>query len=421
MSSEPKILVVGTTPDYIDIIRCFSGDSVVFITEPELRANASEPSPADWEEVLSGLSDPETVFSNLEVHLEKHNLFIAGVTAFDCESLLVASFIAGKLKLPFSSADSIKNCRDKFISKKLWKAAAIKTPETEIVNSLEDALSFFRKMKSKCVMKPKTGTGSELTFLCAAEADTAKAYDTICLGLAARKNDRLYNTEKDGQILIEEFIEATEYSADFTVNGDKIEIIRLTRKIRQTSSVFGITAAYLLLDAPPPAIDTIHLQDVFLRSCKTLGITNAICMMDFFIKGKEIFLLETAPRPGGDCIPFLLEKTSGLNMLKAALDFSVNPGISFGSFSGTGAYLGIRIIADRAGIFETVDVSPLENEKCVKNISISRKKGSEILLPPEDYDSWILGYIIAECTNAEAPEQQVKELLGKIHCKISKN
>lgn len=418
MLYDSKRLVVGTTPDYIDIIRRFSGGGTVFITEPELRVNASEPCPDDWEEVLSGFQDPETVFCNLAIHLKKYNISVSGVTAFDCESLLTASFIAEKLKLPFTSAASIKNSRDKFISKKLWKASGIKTPETEIINSPDEALCFFRNIKNKCVIKPKTGTGSELMFLCAGEAEISTSYDIIARELEARKNDRLYNMENGNQIIIEEFIEAPEYSADFTVNGDRIEIIRLTRKIKRPAPVFGITTAYLLLNAPPPGINTLQLKQIFLESCKALEINNAICMMDFFVKDEDIFLLETAPRPGGDCIPFLMEKITGLNILKETLNFSANPRISFGNFSEMESCLGIRIIADRAGILEDIDTSLLEKEKNIKTVFISRKTGSEILMPPDDYDLWILGYIIAEREKTISPEQQVNEILNKIHCKI---
>jgi len=418
MSYDSKILVVGTTSDYIDIIRRFSGGSALFITEPDQRMNAFESCPDAWEEVLSEFQDPETLFCNLDIHLKKYKLSVSGITAFDCESLLPASYIAEKLKLPFTSAASIKNCRDKFISKKLWKASGIKTPETEIINSQDEALCFFRNIKSRCVIKPKTGAGSELMFLCADEAAIKTSYDIIARELEARKNNRLYNMENGNQIIIEEFIDAPEYSADFTVNGDRIEIIRLTQKIKRSSSVFGITTAYLLLNAPPPGINTQQLQEVFLENCKALGISNAICMMDFFVKDGEVFLLETAPRPGGDCIPFLLEKTAGLNMLKEAMDFSTNPRVSFGDISEMEPGLGIRIIADRAGIFENVDTSRLEKEKNIKAVFINRKPGSEILMPPDDYDSWILGCIIAEREKTISPEQQVNEVLSKIHCKI---
>ena len=418
MLYDSKILVVGTTPDYIEIIRRVSGGRAVFITEPDLRRKASEPCPDGWEELLSDFKNQETLIFRLDAHLKKYGFSISGVTAFDCESLLAASFIAEKLKLPFVSAQAVKNCRDKFISKKLWKAAGVKTPAAEIVNSLKDALDFFRRAKGRSVIKPRTGAGSELVFLCSDESEVSSSYDMIDRELKTRSNSRLYDMRNSSQIIMEEFIEATEFSADFAIRDGNVKIIRLTQKIKRTAPVFGITSAYLLLNTSPGGTDTARLEETFLKSCIATGINNAICMMDFFVKDGDIFLLETAPRPGGDCIPFLLEKATGLNILKAALDFSVNPETSFPDFSEAKPCMGIRIIADKAGLFEAIDTSRLEKEKNIKSIYISTKAGSEIFMPPEDYDSWILGYIIAEREKSLSPEQQVTDTLDKVYCKI---
>lgn len=418
MWSNQKILVVGTTPDYVDIIRGFSGGRAVFITEPELRTRASEPAPEDWEELLSEFHDPGLIFSRLETHLKKYSFSVSGIVSFDCESLAAASFLAEKLKLPFPSGKAVENCRDKFVSKKLWKASGIKTPESEIINSAGEALRFFRKINNRCVFKPRTGTGSELVFLCSDETDIEAAYNMIEEGLENRKKSRLYNMKASGQIIAEEFINAPEYSADFTINDGRIKIIRITQKIKHASPGFGITTAYLLLNAPPPGINTLQLQQAFLKSCRALSINNAICMMDFFVKNGDIFLLETAPRPGGDCIPFLLEKAAGLNILEMTMDFSLNPEIPFGNFCEMEPHLGIRIITDKTGILKEIDISKLAGEKEIKDIQINMKTGSEILMPPANYDSWILGHIIAERKETIFPEQQVKEILEKVYCKI---
>jgi hypothetical protein len=45
--------------------------------------------------------------------------------------------------------------------------------------------------------------------------------------------------------------------------------------------------------------------------------------------------------------------------------------------------------------------------------------GSEILLPPKDYDSWVLGHVIAGREMSLSPERQVEETLSRINCKIA--
>lgn len=418
MRSDSKNLVVGTTPDYIDLIRGFSSGNTIFITESVLRLSASEPCPVPWEELLSDFQSPEIVFTELKAHLDKYNFSVLGVTAFDCESLSTASFIAEKLGLPFVSSQAVENCRDKLVSKQLWRAVGLKTPESEIISSEDDAQRFFRRVKNKIVLKPKTGAGSELVFLCSNERAAAEFYKLIKEGLKDRKS-RLYNSNAADQIVGEEFIEGSEFSADFTVSGDNIEIIRLTRKIKREAPDFGITGAYLLLNAPPPDISLTLLKHYFLRSCQSLGITRAICMIDFFVCNGDVILLETAPRPGGDCLPFLLEKAAKVNILKAALDFSTGAKVSFRDPCGMKPHLGIRIIADKAGILEGIDISLLMEEEEIVEIRINKKTGSVIRLPPEDYDSRILGHVIVERKKTILPELQVKETLNKMRFKIA--
>lgn len=419
MRSEPKTLVVGTTPDYVEFLRRSCGGSAVFITEPGLRAKASEPCPEDWEELLTGLEDFDLALSRLFLHLKRHGLALGGVAAFDCESLPAAAFMAERLGLPFASRRAVENCRDKFLSKKLWRAAGLKAPDAQIVDSLDDALSFFRRTGGACVVKPRAGTGGEFVFLCSGEAELESACSAIFEGLDARERPCPRIGDGGGRIVIEEYVDATEYSADFMVDGDEIGIIRLSRKIKRVGTPIGVTIAYLLLEAPPDGVDELRLRRIFLDSCRALGVGRAICMMDFFVKGGEVLLLETAPRPGGDCIPFLLEKAAGIDILKMTLDFSCGSKAGFENLSRKGDHLGMRIMADREGVLEAVDVSALSGEKNVKSVHVGRRAGSEILLPPKDYDSWVLGHVIAGREKSMPPERQVEETLSKIDCRIA--
>jgi len=50
---EPKVLVVGTTADYIDWIQKSCPGRALFLTEPGVRRQAEEPCPLPGEEILS--------------------------------------------------------------------------------------------------------------------------------------------------------------------------------------------------------------------------------------------------------------------------------------------------------------------------------------------------------------------------------
>lgn len=115
---ESRLLVVGTTPDYIHWIRENYPDRVVFITDSRVRQAAVEPIPPAKEEILVRLESDEAVFSALIKHLETYGITFTGVVCYDCESLELAATIASVFDFDFMSVEAVRNCRDKFIFEK---------------------------------------------------------------------------------------------------------------------------------------------------------------------------------------------------------------------------------------------------------------------------------------------------------------
>ncbi len=97
MATEKKVLVVGTTSDYIDWIRTACPGSVVFLTDQSARSNASEPVPHPGEELLCHLAETETVLQLLQDFLLHGEIDIEGIACFDCEYLLLTSIVAAEL------------------------------------------------------------------------------------------------------------------------------------------------------------------------------------------------------------------------------------------------------------------------------------------------------------------------------------
>ena len=57
MHSDARALVVGTTADYIQWIRCACPGEALFLTDPLVRRNAAESPPLSSEEVCCDLTD----------------------------------------------------------------------------------------------------------------------------------------------------------------------------------------------------------------------------------------------------------------------------------------------------------------------------------------------------------------------------
>lgn len=144
-------------------------------------------------------------------------------------------------------------------------------------------------------------------------------------------------------------------------------------------------------------------------------------MVDFMVRQGDILLLEMAPRPGGDCLPALLRHCLGLDIIRLALDFAQGRPIRLPPPAGRDPCLGLRIHARRDGVLRKIDIGPLPRDPRLLEVQVTREPGHVIQMPPEDYDSWIMGYIIARPFTHMPVEAQCHELVEQLVMDIGEN
>jgi len=415
-SDREVVLVVGTTPDYIDWLRRAAPGSVLFLTDPAIWQGAKESRPDPEEEIRCDLTNDRLVRTSLTRHLARWNLKLSGIACYDCESMELAAALAVDYALSYPALRAIHHCRDKYLSKLIWKENRLPCPEVRKVRSEEETIHFLEKLGGPLVLKPLCGAGSELVFRCTSPADCDINYQRVLSGLERLRTNRLYCSDAPAAELIiaEEFIQGEEYSCDFIIDDGPLRLIRLTRKIRANNRPFGTTEGYVLIPAPPAGIDGEGFLETLRRAASALEIHRGICMLDFIVRDNEMVLLEIAPRPGGDCLPFLLRRACQLDILKLNLDFARHfPITPWKQIGDSASYLGIRIIAGQGGILKRIDTDKLSEDPRVMEIGLLREPGHIITMPPADYNSWILGYIIARLNAAGDAEGQLAELIEK--------
>jgi len=416
VQSDPRVLVVGTTSDYIDWIRTRSPGRALFLTDPAVRRGAQEPSPPPAEEILSNLSDYGRARRALRQHLDRQGLQVNGVACYDCESMELAAYLAAELGLAYPSVQAVKNCRDKYLSKTLWQEHGLHTPQVKQIRSAAEAADFSRELGGACVLKPLSGSGSELIFCCADAQACEKSFHDIRQGLLQRRENPLYKSffSDDPVILAEALINGDEYSCDFVIEDGRAQIIRLTRKIVSSDGPFGTALGYILPAALPAAVDEDDLLQTLARSAEALGLERAVCMLDFMVHQDRIVLLELAPRPGGDCLPFLLRRCWNLDVLELFLDFCQGRPLRLPPRSAAHPCIGLRLHARQGGTLRKIDAGRLQQDQRVSEVHLTRRPGHRIKMPPEDYDTWLLGHVIFEPDAHSEPQAQCRELLEKL-------
>lgn len=416
-----RVVVVGTTSDYIDHIRQYDPGRALFITDPAERARAHEERPDAQEEILCDLSDADLVVQRLREHLSAHAITLDGVACYDCESLGLSASLARELALPFPSSAAVASSRNKFTARTLWQNNGVTCPKSIKVRTADEVQAFLTETNGPVVIKPLTGSGSELVFKCTDTRQCSLAFATIKNRLARHENTRMYADEDPSSVLtsarkefvVEEFVAGMEYSSDVIVDGGSIHIIRTARKIPAPSQSFGTTLAYVLPGVLPENIAECELHDQILRASGALGIDRAVCMVDFIVQDGTVSLLEMTPRVGGDCLPPLISSSCGLDTITLALDFAQGKKLSIPEKSRWRPLVGLRVFADTAGIIRRIDESSARDDPRVIRVHIAHSAGSTVVLPPDDYDSRILGYVIFSPSTADI-EQECYELAAKL-------
>lgn len=420
--SNTRALVVGTTADYIAWIQNTCPRQALFFTDPEVRRTPAEPSPAAADELCGNLSDHRRAGRRIEDHLHQYGLVLDGIACFDCESMELAAELADHFALPYPSVQAVRNCRDKLQAKRLWRAHRLNTPPATAIGSADEAVDFFRAVGAPVVLKPTSGSGSELVFKCRDAPSCAHSYQQIRRGLQQRRANRLYSprTPAAGPLIMAEgFSDGPEYSCDFIVEDGRAHVIRLARKIKTPGEPFGTILGYLLPAQLPTTLRQDRFSQILYQSAAALGIERAVCMLDFIVSRGDMVLLELAPRPGGDCLPFLMRRGYGLDMLKLQLDFSRRKPLALPPLVADKPLVGLRLLARCSGTLKGVNLNDIEGDPRVLEIQLIRRPGHCITLPPADYDSWLLGHMIFAPDDQKDVHTQCSTLLERIPVEVA--
>jgi biotin carboxylase len=419
--SSTRILVVGTTRDYIDRIRDRMPRRALFLTHPGTVPPGMAPLPPD-EELVYPLTDEGGAAAELISLLDREAITLCGITCFDCESLPLAAALAERWGLPFPSRETVFHCRDKYISKKIWLDHGISTPQVRQVLGLEDIHAFMRETGEPVILKPRAGSGSALTFRCDAIDTAAEHYAGILKGLKDHTDNRLFQTigpDRQPGVICEEWVSGDEFSCDAYINGKDVRILRTARKYFSAELPVGTTLAYEIPGGLPDGIPEASFREQLGQAAAALGLKRGLCMVDFIHCNGRCYFLELSPRLGGDCLPWLIKESCGVDMLELALDFAEGLSPAMPPPDQWEHLIGVRFHADRAGRLAAIRPRFREYNENVRSQLWIRHPGDRIQLPPKDYDMWLLGHIIFSPRAVLDIPQQIRDLLRAVQVDIS--
>lgn len=370
-STRPRLLVVGTgSRPYREYL--------LASIAPHYRVHLLIGHEADWErryvEGWSVLDFEDTVDGEQMIVAAKQAASQApfdGVLTWDEARVLQAAKVAQALQLPGGDPEMALRCRDKHLTRTALAEAAVPQPRSVMVSSPAQALSAAAEIGYPVVLKPRAMAAS----LGVVRVDNPEQ-------LAARF-DFARDTTMPGawhydQVLVEEYLTGEEISLDAAVHHGRTLPLFVARKQVGYPPYFeeighSVTASDPLLDDPA-------LRRVLQEAHDALAFTDGMTHTELKLTSAGPKVVEVNARLGGDLIPYLGQRATGIEpgMVAAAVACGTSPSITT-TRSRTGA-VRFFYVEEPDTTIEQIRFAPLDCPAL--DLAAALAEPGEVLSPP---------------------------------------
>ncbi|MFH1571978.1 MAG: ATP-grasp domain-containing protein [Gemmatimonadota bacterium] len=404
-----RLLVVQPSLDYAGRVTAHFPDAVLAAAPPRAAVLRRT-----WPHVLEApLPDPAAAARQAAAWRRDPGLGIGGVACFVCEHLAAAAAIARVLQVPYYTEEQVQCTRHKERAAAAWRAAGVAVPESRVVASLEELLAFGARTRPPWILKPEDGTGSEWVLKVDTGEELAAADARLRAGLAERGL-------RHPAYLAQTFVQGREISADVYVDGDRLEVPRLTEKhLLEVPGQAGLVGAYYPSRAD--AAVRAECRDAYRRALDALGIRRGLVMVDGILAHGRLHLLEMGLRPGGDCLPDLCRSATGYDPVRAACQVALGQVPELPDWGAGAPVAALHLMADREGTVRRLDVGRLEADPRVLHVEVYHEAGESLRRWAGSYDDRVLAAAVVRCADpAQLPEME-RALAGLIDLELEED
>ncbi len=283
-----------------------------------------------------------------------------------------AAYVAEKMGLPGNPYKSVEILCSKDKFRKFLKEHGFCTPKAEGYDSAEDALRDIAegKFKLPVIVKPVDSSGSK----------GVGQIDDVSSTEEKLKYAMSFSREK--RIIVEEFVE--KYGYQIAGDGLSIDGKLVFRCFANDHfdpkcvNPFVPISASFPYNMPKSVQDKIHGE--IQRLLTLLDMKTCTYNFDMRIdKDHNVYLMEVAPRDGGNYIPEIIKYETGIDLaecsVKAAMGETIG-NISLIEPTGFWAYYAVHSLKD--GILKFIDIDSEVQEKNIVENHILAKPGDEV-------------------------------------------
>jgi predicted ATP-grasp superfamily ATP-dependent carboligase len=337
----------------------------------------------DSDQVTSQFGDT-VIVQNFDENISDETLIklqkITHVLPVDHSGLKYAGYLVDLLGAKGNKLFAIEHSMNKFESRNTFNSISNIKAKNMITKSLKD-IELFTEKYGTSVLKPNFGSASK-SVLKINNFNQSKDYII-----------NLMNDCEDQEMIIEQYIEGTEYALEGNLINSNLNKITIFDKPIEYKEPYFEESIYI---TPSELSEELQIQIVELigNACKKIGLENGPIHVEFKILDENIFIIEINPRMIGGlcskCLSFGLFKVSLEEItLHAFLYDELKPIELLSNYVGV-----LMLPTPKTGKFVSINQDELEKIDNVSTVEITVSQNSDLLEPP--FGDKYLGFVFSQ-------------------------
>ncbi|MEU5693406.1 ATP-grasp domain-containing protein [Actinosynnema sp. NPDC020468] len=247
---------------------------------------------------------------------------VDGVMSWDEARIHQAAVVARDLGLPTTDPEAVWRCRDKHATRTALAGANVPQPRFALVGTVDKALAAAAEIGYPVVVKPRAAAASYGVILVRTPEELATHFAFSAEATVP------HAPTYDESVLVEEYLDAPEISIDSVVVEGRAQALFVARKQLAYAPYFEEVGHVVTHHDPllrDPEVARL-LQDTH----SALGFTDGWTHAEFKVTPNGLKVIEVNGRLGGDLIPYLGMRASGIDpgLIAAAVACGTRPEIA---------------------------------------------------------------------------------------------
>jgi biotin carboxylase len=223
--------------------------------------------------------------------------------------VIPAAEVARRLGLPGPDPAAIRIARNKAEQRRRWAERGVPVPEFHAVTTAEEAAEAAEKIGFPCVVKAVDETSGAHVVRCATVAEVVETYTAIRADATNRRGQA-----RPPEVLVEECLVGFEVSVEVLAEAGAVRVLGVTDKLLGGRDRF-IELGHNFPSALPDRVRT-ELETAAVAATTAVGFDLGIAHVELKYTAAGPKLIEINPRPAGDQITELMDRSFGLSTME---------------------------------------------------------------------------------------------------------